>query len=70
MEIDIKNVDTVIQDFQNKSIELKSKEGYLLWQRKYSSESTFNKVFREIHRRFTEELKKREARRANVDIKK
>jgi major membrane immunogen (membrane-anchored lipoprotein) len=60
MQVDIRKVSEIIQDFHNKRIEIKSKDGFCMWQHKYTSEDTFNKAFREINKKFSEELKRRE----------
>lgn len=62
VKIDIELVDRIIQDYQNKEIDIKNKKGQSLWRRRFSSETTFNKVFREISRKFSEEVEKRELR--------
>lgn len=59
MKIDISKVYEIVQDFQNKRIEIKSKEGFSMWQQTYRSEDTFNRAFREISKKFSEELIKR-----------
>lgn len=66
LKIDIKRVGEIIQDFQNKYIEIKSKEGFYMWQKRYTSEDTFNRVFREISKQFSEELIRRELNRQGV----
>ena len=60
MQVDITKVVEIIQDFNNKSIEIKNKEGFCMWQQKYRSEDAFNKAFREINKKFLGELKRRE----------
>lgn len=59
MKVDITRVGEIIQDFQNKRIEIKSKEGFCMWQQVYKSEDTFNRAFREISKKFSEELIRR-----------
>lgn len=59
VQVDISYVYKIIQDYSNKQIEVKNKERVCLWEQKYSSESTFNKAFREINKKFSIELKRR-----------
>lgn len=60
MQVDITKVSEIIQDFSNKCIEIKSKEGFSMWKQNYRSEEAFDRACREIGRKFSEELKKRE----------
>ena len=61
MLVDIRKVSKIIQDFHNKRIEIKSKDGFCMWQHKYTSESAFNKAFRKMNKIFLEELRRRES---------
>lgn len=61
MQIDITRVGEIVQDFNNKQIEIRSAEGYSMWQRKYTSEDAFKRAFREIYKKFSEELTRRSA---------
>ena len=60
MQVDISKVYEIVQDFQNKRIEIKSKEGFCLWQQVYTNEEAFNKAFREMSKKLSEELIRRE----------
>jgi len=60
MEVDIKLVHEIIQDFTNKSIEIKDKQGHIIWFNSYTSEVSFNRVSRTLSQRFTAELQRRE----------
>ncbi|MBW6487528.1 hypothetical protein [Sulfurimonas sp.] len=60
MQVDITKVGKVIQDFSNKCIEIKSKEGFSMWKQNYKSKEVFNRAFRKIDKKFSEELKRRE----------
>lgn len=60
MQVDITKVGEIIQDFSNKSIEIKSKEGFSMWRQNYRSEEAFNRAFREINKKLSEELIRRE----------
>lgn len=66
MQVDITKVSEIVQDFNNKSIEIKSKEGFCMWRQNYKSEDAFNKAFREINKKFFEELKKRESKKKSI----
>lgn len=60
MQVDISKVYEIVQDFQNKRIEIKSKEGFCMWQQKYTNEEAFNKAFREMSKKLSEELIRRD----------
>lgn len=60
MQVDISHVHEIIQDYSNRQIEIRNREGICLWRQKYSSVESFNKAFREMNKRLYEELKRRE----------
>jgi len=59
MQVDIKLVQEIIQDFTNKTIEIRDKQGHRIWFNSYTSETTFNKVYRTLSQKFSIELKRR-----------
>ncbi len=65
MKIDITLVGGVVQDFTNKKIEVLSKEGFLVWQNSYASEDSFNRTFRAIYKKFSQELQRRESEKGD-----
>jgi len=60
LKIDIKNVGCIQQDFTNRTIRVLDKNTYCIWEQSYNSEDTFNRVFREVMKRFDAELHRRE----------
>jgi len=60
MKIDIKQVGALHQDFTQLRIRVLSKNNFCMWENSYTNEDTFNRVFREISRKFSEELNRRE----------
>lgn len=61
MKIDISQVGSICQDFTNKKIKIFDKNNYCIWERSYSNENTFNRVFRDISKLFNIELKRRDS---------
>jgi hypothetical protein len=64
--VDITRVGSIVQDFTNKRIEIMNKEGYSVWQQKYTNEQTFNRAWNEISKKFSEEVKRRGSLQSEV----
>lgn len=60
MQVDITKVEAIHQDFTNRKIRVLDKYNFCMWKNSYTNEKTFNKVFSEISRKFSAELRRRE----------
>lgn len=60
MQVDIKLVGALQQDFRNKIIRVLSKQNFCMWEQQYTNEEAFNKAFKQMSRKFSAELKRRE----------
>lgn len=60
-KLDIKEVYAINQDFTNKTVSALSKEGYVMWTGRYTTEETFNKAFREMYKKLRSEMARRES---------
>jgi len=59
--IDIKKVEKIISDFTNKKIEILDFNRNVMWSNYYNSEYTFNKVTKELNKKFSLEINRRDS---------
>jgi len=60
MKIDITQAGAIVQDFTNRTIKILSKQNFVMWEQRYTSEESFNKSFIKMSRKFSKELVRRE----------
>lgn len=58
--IDFSRVSEIIHDFSNKKISVRTKEGFCIAESTYASEAAFFHAGRQLQKKFTEELERRE----------
>ena len=61
MDIDMRIVGSIVQDFSHKRIEIFNLYSERIWSNSYKNEQYFKKLFQQLSKRFSEELRRIES---------